>query len=263
LARVAESVSGLENWLECPRLWFFTRRLGLDTASLGHGAGQSGQASGVSHSAELGSLVHGLLELADLGQGPAGLEAVLAEEARELGAEEGLAREALALAKGLWDTPVPGWLADVTPGQLRREEPFHLFLGGGGAGPGVELIGEFDLLAPLAKGGWLVCDYKVSAKVEPEKYRAQMALYALALWQGQGCLGPLPRLALCYLTPTGGRLVELAFSAEELSHWRERVLSAGRAMAALAPGVRALDLPAGERCRREGCALGRADLCPG
>lgn len=258
VARVAESVSGMENWLECPRLWFFTRRLGLDTASLGGGPGQ-----GAGQSAELGSLAHRLLELADLGQGPAGLTAVLPAAARESAAGEALAREALSLARGLWDTPLPDWIEGLSPAELRREEPFHLYLDGEGRGPAVELAGEFDLLATRPGGGWLVCDYKVSAKVEPEKYRAQMALYALALWQGQDRAGPLPRMCLCYLTPQGGRLAELAFSAEDLARWRELVLAAGRAMAALAPGARALDLPAGAHCRREGCALGRAGLCPG
>jgi hypothetical protein len=207
-------------------------------------------------------MVHRLLELAELGRGPTGLAETLPIAAREFAGGEDLARQALVRAQGLWDTSLPDWLAKTSPEQLRREEPFHLFFDGGNDGHILELVGKFDLLSPLAWGGWLVVDYKVSAKVEPEKYCAQMALYALALWQGQNCAGPLPRLALCYLTPTGGRLAELRFSSEDLAQWRGRVLAAGREMAALPPQVRVRELPKGAHCRREACAVGRAGLCP-
>ncbi len=262
-ARVGESVSGLEAWLECPRLWFFTRRLGLDTASLNPpGAGTAGD--GPVRAVELGSLVHRVLELADPGLGQAGLEPAIAQAAGELGADGDLARTALFRARGVWQTELPAWVAQARAqgGEILREQPFHLYLGDE-EGFELEILGEFDLLARLPQNGWLLADYKVGAEPHPEQYRAQMALYSLALWQGQAGAGPLPRAVLCHLGPAGGALYELRFNAAELDQWRTRALEAGRGMAGVAPGANPLDLPPAEHCRRQGCALGRAGLCPG
>lgn len=254
VARVSEPVSGLEDWLSCPRRYLFTRRLGLDTAWLASGAGGAGQGA-----AELGSAVHRLLELAPLPSGPAGLDQVLAG----LDLEPGLAAQARDLAAGWWDTDLPARLAALGPGELSREQGFSLCLPADQGFPEVELIGEFDLLACSQDDQALVVDYKITRHVEPLDYQAQMALYCLALWEGQGRQGPLPQVVLCYLWPGGSQLVDMCFSARELAQWRERVRQAGRDIAALPPGVQPADLPAGPGCPGGACPLRRAGLCPG
>ncbi|MBI4799917.1 MAG: PD-(D/E)XK nuclease family protein, partial [Desulfarculus sp.] len=258
LALVSESVSGLEDWLACPRRHFFTRRLGLDTAWLAP-AGQGGSGLGGAGATALGSAVHRVLEITDLAQGPAGLEPALAS--LDLAPE--LAGQVHLLAAGWWDCGLPGLLAAAGPGELAREQGFCLLLPGQPGGPDVELIGEFDLLVRPAQGPALLVDYKVTAEVAPDKYRAQMAIYSLALWRGQGAQGPPPRAFLCYLAQSGARLVEVSFTPEQLERWQGRVLQAGRAMAASQVQARPLDLPAGEGCLPQACALARAGLCAG
>ncbi|MBI5521803.1 MAG: UvrD-helicase domain-containing protein [Desulfarculus sp.] len=259
LALVSESVSGLEDWLACPRRHFLTRRLGLDTAWLAP-AGQGGGAGrGDPGAAALGSAVHRLLEITDLAQGPAGLERALAG----LDLAKELAAQAHRLAAGWWDCGLPGLLAGAGPGQLAREQGFCLLLPGEHGGPDVELIGEFDLLVRPLQGPALLVDYKVTPEIKPEKYLAQMAIYSLALWRGQAAQGPPPRAFLCYLAPSGARLVEVSLTPEQLERWQGRVLRAGRAMAALPAQARPQDLPAGEGCLPQACALARAGLCAG
>lgn len=246
LGRVRESVSGLENFLACPRLYVLTQRLGLDTAALpGPGSG------GLAQAVELGSLVHGLLETCDLAAGPDGLGPALAR----LGPAAGLAERALALARGLWDTELPALLAPVLPEHLHRELPFRLLLAGEDGGPELELVGELDLAARLPEGGWLIADYKVTARPQPETYRQQLGLYALALYRGQGCSGPPPRTALCFLGPRGGSLAWLEFSAADLAALETRVRGAAADIAALGALSDPFALPARPDCAASHCAL--------
>ncbi|MFH1035060.1 MAG: UvrD-helicase domain-containing protein [Pseudomonadota bacterium] len=255
-ALVSESVSGLEDWLECPRRYWFTRRLMLDTAWLAPANGQGW--SGLAQAAALGSAVHRLLEITDLARGPAGLADALAL----LDLEPDLAARSLALAAGWWDCGLPQILADLGPGRLSREQGFSLLLPPDQGYPALEVIGEFDLLAQPEQGPALLVDYKVSGEIKPHKYRAQMALYCLALWQGQGGQGPLPRALLCYLSEQGAQLRELDFSAAELAQWRGRLRQAAAGIANLPAGAGPLDLPAGEGCARQACALALSGLCP-
>ncbi len=255
--RVRESVSGLENWFTCPRLYVLTRRWGLDTAWLGQAGGPGAEPGGAG--AEMGSLVHALLERTDLAAGPQGLASALASLAQAAQLEPAQAQRALSLARGLWDTELPAWLAGAPPGDIRRELPFQLFLPGEGQGPDLEMIGEFDLLAPEPSGGWLLADYKVSDHVRPGHYLTQMALYALALWQGQGGTGRPPRLLLCYLTSQGGQLRELTLGAPELGQWRARLLGAARDIAALPAQPDLAQLPRPDDC--QSCALLGSGLC--
>ncbi|RJX28140.1 MAG: hypothetical protein C4525_17130 [Desulfarculus sp.] len=247
LGRVRESVSGLENFLACPRLYVLTQRLGLDTAAL-PGLGSSGLARAV----ELGSLVHGLLETCDLAAGPDGLAPALAR----LEPQPELAQPALALARGLWNTELPALLASVPAEHLHRELPFRLLLAGEDGGPEFELVGELDLAARLPKGQWLIADYKVTARPDPEAYRQQLGLYALALHQGQeGGSGPLPRVALCFLGSQGGSLAWLEFSAADLAGLEARVRRAADEIAALGGLSDPFVLPAGPDCSAGHCAL--------
>ena len=266
LPAVRESVSGLEAWFDCPRLWFFTRRLGLDTAWLAAGEGR-GAPSGSEHTprldpVSLGSAVHLVLERAELPAGPAGLEPVVAAVLAELGLEgEPWRREVLARAARLWDTPLGPELSRTPPRRILREQPFRLWLPGAGGAPGLELRGEWDLVLLRPGGQALIVDYKVSEDLDPDHYRHQLALYALA-WSRLESDAPPPRTALCYLRRHDARLVEVPLGREEPAVYRERALAAAADMAAVGPGALAEDLPAGPGCSPS-CPLAAAGLCRG
>lgn len=249
LSLVRESVSGLENYLTCPRLYVLTQRLGLDTALIPRPGKVNG---GAPRAVELGSLVHRLMEVTDFTQGPAGLEAALAA----LQPDPDLAAQALSLAARLWDTELPGMLASVPePG---RELPFCLRLPGQDGGPALEIIGEMDLAARLGDG-WLVADYKVTAKADPAPYRAQMALYALALHRGDGGQGPAPHCCLVFLSPQGAKLAWLEFTPADLADMEQRVRAAALGIAALGPQPDPSALEPGPGCDPAACPVAR--LC--
>jgi ATP-dependent helicase/nuclease subunit A len=248
------SVSGLENWFACPRLSVITRLYGLDTAILPQrGAGNSGASSNIDPVA-LGSAVHKTLETADLSAGPPGLEPALAA------LDQDLASEVRSLSKGVWDTDLAQLIQGLPSSHFLREQPFRLWLEPTPVSPGVEVIGELDLLiirpAPEKP---VIVDYKVTPHIDPEHYRDQLALYALALWSANP-ESPPPRTCLCYLRKAGAKLVELKFSAQELAAYRERIMQAAADMAALPPDVSPADLPRGEDCAH--CALAGHGLCP-
>ncbi|MCF8031562.1 MAG: UvrD-helicase domain-containing protein [Desulfarculaceae bacterium] len=250
LKLVRESVSGLENWLSCPRLYVLTQRLGLDTALLPRPG--KGSQEGLSDAVALGSLVHRLLETTDLSQGREGLPAALTA----LDPEPDLAGRALALAGRLWDSELPGMLGPAS--DIGRELPFRLHLPGEGEGPALEIIGEMDLAAHLPSG-WLVADYKVSHKADPSPYRDQMALYCLALHRGQGKSGPVPRACLVFLSPRGVELAWLEFTPDDLAAMEQRVRQAAQGIACLGPRPELATLPRGKGCDPEHCPA--AGLC--
>ncbi len=258
VARVRESVSGLESWFECPRLWFHTRRLGLDTGALwGPGRGEDDRAGGLSP-VELGHAVHMLLELAPLQRGPQGLEEVRGLVGRRLGLEAEQVRAAAELAAGLWHTELGKRLAGLPPTHVLREQGFLLHLPAAKGVPEVEVLGSLDLVL-VEESGPLVVDYKVTGLVQPEHYQDQLALYSLALWSGPGQGGPPPRTALCYLWSGGGRLVQLDFSPSELEGYRHRVQEAAAEMARLGPKTSILEVPARRDCT--GCILESSAVC--
>lgn len=254
---VRESVSGLEDWLACPRRYYHTRVLGLDTAALP----LAGQASGdgASNPAELGSRVHKLLELADLTAGPESLD----QARQQMGLSHDDAQEALGIAAGFWRTGLADLASACGPDAMQREMPFRLHLGGEDGGPGLEVMGEMDLVLATPEG-FLVADYKVTPKIEPAKYRTQLAIYALALWRGQGGGikdgGPVPRTALCYLSPGAASLKELEISPAELEELAARLKQAAAQMALIGPHTSLADLAPGPECSAK-CALARAGLC--
>jgi ATP-dependent helicase/nuclease subunit A len=248
------SVSGLENWFACPRLSLITRLYGLDTAVLPQrGASRSEESSEIDPVA-LGSAVHKALETADLSAGPAGLEPALAALAPDL------AGEVRDLAGGVWDTELAGLMNGLPASHFLKEQPFRLWLEPGPESPGVEVMGELDLvIIRPAPEPPIIVDYKVTKKIDPEHYRNQLGLYALALWSGNPD-GPVPRTCLCYLREAGAELVELSFSAKELVRYRDRIIRAGSDMAALPLDVRPSDLPPGRDCAH--CVLAGHGLCP-
>ena len=249
LSLVRESVSGLENYLACPRLYVLTQGLGLDTALLPREGKTNG---GMGRAVELGSLVHRLMEHTDFSQGPAGLETALAA----LEPDPDLAPQALALATRLWETELPDLLTSAVA--LERELPFCLHLTEGQGGPSLEIIGEIDLAARLERG-WLVADYKVSHKADPAPYRDQMALYALALYKGDGGHGPAPRCCLAFLSPQGAKLAWLDFTSTDLADMEARVRFAAQGIAALGPQPDPATLPPGPGCDPSSCPV--AHLC--
>lgn len=249
------SVSGLENWFACPRLSVVTRLYGLDTAALPQrGAGSGDAPPSKIDPVALGSAVHKAMESCDLSKGPAGLEPALA------GLDPDLAGEVRELASGVWDTDLARLMQGLPASHFLREQPFRLWLEPTPASPGVEVIGELDLLIIRpAPEPLIIVDYKVTPHIDPEHYRDQLALYALALWSANP-ESPPPRTCLCYLRKKGAELVELKFSAEELAAYRERIMQAAAHMAALPPDVSPADLPRGEDCAL--CALAGHGLCP-
>ncbi|MCB2192393.1 MAG: UvrD-helicase domain-containing protein [Deltaproteobacteria bacterium] len=249
LSLVRESVSGLENYLTCPRLYVLTQRMGLDTALIPREGKPNG---GTGRAVELGSLVHRLMEVTDFSQGPAGLEAAFAT----LAPDPDLAPQALSLAARLWDTELPGKLAAAS--ELGRELPFCLYLPEQDGGPALEIIGEIDLAARLTSG-WLVADYKVTAKADPTPYRNQMALYALALHKGDGGNGPAPRCCLAFLSPQGAELAWLDFTSGDLTEMEARVRAAASGIAAFGPQPDPSTLEPGPHCDPSSCPVAR--LC--
>ncbi len=256
LGRVQESVSGIEDWLACPRRYWFTRRWGLDTASLAGPIGETG--AGPGGAAELGSHVHGLLERIDLWAGPLAIPPAL----EALGFLAPDTRAAVQQrVEGWWQTALPDIISRLRPPQVRREEPFSLLLDCGPQGPELELIGEIDLLLlPDDEPPFLV-DYKVSDHPEPEKYRPQMALYALAVWLGLGRPEPPPRTALVFLGQQETFWRELKFSSADLTQWQADLMEAGRRIASLPAEMDPADLPAGPECPGGACPLARHGLC--
>jgi ATP-dependent helicase/nuclease subunit A len=256
-----ESVSSLENWFICPRLYFYTRRLGLDTGALAPAGGRGAGASPDLDPVTLGSAVHQVLELADLAAGPRGLESALTLVCQGMGIGAEQAEKIRSLAAGAWDTQLAEIISSLPPENLMREQPFRLNLEGGPDGACMEMIGEFDLLIVRERAP-LIVDYKVTGDIHPKHYRDQLGLYALALWSGGQGRGPVPETALCYLRPQGARLEFLEFSERDLQEYRDKVLQAAAGMAAIPPGAAPGDLPPGPGCDRE-CALARAGVCRG
>jgi len=256
LGRVQESVSGIEDWLACPRRYWFTRRWGLDTASLTAPPEQAGAGQG--GAAELGSLVHGLLERVDLWAGPLAIPPAL--EALDFLAPDLRARVQQRV-EGWWQTALPDIISRLKPLQVRREEPFSLLLDCGPDGPELELIGEIDLLLLPDDEPPLLVDYKVSDHPEPEKYRPQMALYALAIWLGLGRPDPPPRAALCFLGRQETAWRELKFSPADLARWQAELMAAGRGIASLPADMDPADLPPGPDCPGGACPLARHGPC--
>ncbi|MCA1905950.1 MAG: UvrD-helicase domain-containing protein [Desulfarculus sp.] len=255
LGRVQESVSGIEDWLACPRRYWFTRRWGLDTASLAGPPGQTGAGQG--GAAELGSQVHRLLERIDLWAGPLAIPPAL----EALGLEPELRQAVQRRVEGWWQTALPDIIARLEPHQVRREEPFSLLLDCEPAGPELELIGEIDLLLLPDDEPPLIVDYKVSDHPEPEKYRPQMALYTLAVWLGLGRPDPPPRAALIFLGRQETFWRELVFSASDLERWRADLMEAGRRIARLPVAMDPAELPPGPECPGGACPLARHGLC--
>ncbi len=251
------SVSGVENFFACPRLSIYTRNFGLDTAALSQrNARNSGAPRAEPHldPVALGSAVHKALELADLSAGPEGLEPALAA------LQPDMAAAVHRLASGIWDTRLVQFMSNLPSSHFLKEQPFRLWLEPTPGAPGVEVMGELDFLIirPDPEPP-IIVDYKVTPHIDPEHYRDQLGLYALALWSGNPD-GPPPRTCLCYLREAGAKLVELKFSPTELNAYRDKIIQAATEMASWPPDIRPSDLPPGRDCAH--CVLAGHGYCP-
>ena len=248
---VRESVSGLEDWFLCPRRYYFTRVLGLDTAMLPRSRARGGgEAINPAQAASLGSQVHRMLEEAPLWEGPQSLDKVMLT-----GRKPEAARD---LAKGIYTTELGGIIKGLSPEQIFREQGFSLRIKGAD-GPDIELIGEIDLML-IAKEGLWVIDYKVSRHISPQDYRIQLSLYALAAWRAAGRSKTMPRAGICYLKDSGAELHWQKISQDDLVRLERDLRQAAAEIASLPlnPGIR--DFRRGQGCSRN-CSLTQAGLC--
>ena len=256
-ARVREAVTSLGNWFDCPRKYVFTRVLGLDTAEVlklaGQGAGGSGDA------VQLGSLVHSALEHLDFGAGPAGMDSALDAALGENGFDPDLKPEALDVLSHFWDTKLAEYIIQEPVPLILREQGFRLHLAPDDTGLEVELIGTMDLALVWGDGRSFIVDYKVTDKLDINKYVYQLGLYALAMSKALPEAPELPWAAICALNPQGADFREVRFSPEDLAFWEEKLRAAARGIAALGPGVLPGDLPPAGADKCAACVL--ADLC--
>jgi ATP-dependent helicase/nuclease subunit A len=239
--RLQESVSGIEDWFACPRRYYFTRILGMDTAVLS-GSGPNG-----GFGANLGSQVHRLLELAPLWEGPSGLDGVLHQTA-----PPGDAARVRDLAAGVWRTELNTLLEDLPPRNILREQGFNLSIALTDDEPRLDIIGEIDLLLAHPDGN-VVVDYKVSGHMDPAPYRLQLSLYALAAWRMLGKSGPPPRCGICYLHDRGSKLIWQEIEASGLENLEMRLQSVAREIAALPLSPRLEDFPGALNAIRAAC----------
>lgn len=256
--KVSISVSGMEDWLECPRRFIFTQRLGLDTALMPSGNG-SGKANGenVQRAVMLGSLVHYILETVDMDAGKQAVMAAYKHAANSLNAPDDCRDDAIAAASAFFDLPIAAQLKGLPNTALMREQPFLLSLQQDSTA--LELIGEIDLVAVQDDGSWVIADYKVSRGFDPAKYRNQMLIYSTAWWRMLGRKG-IPRAVLVHLKPDGGALHEMNFTDGDLAAMEQRLILAAKSICALGDATDPLQAPMDPSCQRDQCPL--AQLCP-
>ena len=253
---VNESVSALEDFFTCPRKYFFTGILGLDTALL---YGFKGRGEG---GVDLGSQVHHIMELVDFSSKDS--HAALMEAAGPLGLEPDDANRAVGVASRFWETGLTESLAALDPALVQRERSFRMLLSAGKGGPGLVYRGEFDLVMPHPHdvNRLLIVDYKVTRDFSAEKYRDQLGLYALALWSGGGEGNLPPAAALCFLSRSGARLEYLDFSVDDLRNYRNKLTLAAKAIASAYPEPELGDFEPSPGCSGQ-CALFESGICPG
>lgn len=181
------SVTALQDYRKCPRLFYLRHMLGLAEAPGGGDWLQGVEAS------QRGNIAHRALEMI-------GREGMIADRDSILQTLEIAARESgLALLppqhrKGLfeaieWFLTEEGlyeqWIAGA--GRLRAEVRFAVPLAG------ITVEGTIDALAEDHDGAWRILDYKTSARATSEEqiagYRGQVGLYCAAV---EGRTGALP-----------------------------------------------------------------------
>ena len=254
---IQESVSALEDFFTCPRKYYFTGILGLDTALSGNY--QDGSTEG---NVTLGSLVHNLLETVDFQRKDS--LAALADAAETMGLDGVESKEAIAIAARFWETGLTESLSGLESAFILRERGFKVLLPATEDCPGLVYRGELDLVMPHPHDAnrLLIVDYKVTGNLSAEKYRDQLGLYALALWLGGGQNNLPPSTALCFLNKSGAHLEPIDFTRNDLLAYRDRLYLAAKAIAAAYPEPELIDFEPSPGCP-EHCALFRSGICPG
>lgn len=253
-ARFLESVTGLGNWLKCPRQYILVRRMGLDTANLTKTSTNGDKASG--GGAVLGSLVHRALELADFSQGSPGTAAALELAAREHPVDAQTRQMAQERVADWWRIGLDELVASGHGPRLMREQDFRLHLPENGQGPAIQLIGSIDLLLEWADGQRYIIDYKVTDKIDSSPYVYQLALYCLAMRRTDR---PIPHTALAFLSGDKSVLQAHDFSDSDLVEWEQTVRRAAEDIVSLPPEVLPSQLERPQTCDPAACPL--AGLC--
>ena len=171
-------------------------------SSLGHAdsEGRSGDAAGRTLGRAVGTLVHALLEradLADLETWTATIEELLPAHAAAAAVEVApLRARTTELLESLAGTAAAVRLAELASGRIHRELPLLLR-----DEEGVTWSGAIDLLAET-DAGWVVADHKTDRGIDAEqavaRYGDTMRLYGRAVAAALGLQDP-PRLELLLL----------------------------------------------------------------
>ena len=195
-------------------------------------AGGPGAPAGRARALALGSAVHRVMELCDLGD--EAWVAIAAEAAAlELGRPD-LAAETARLALACWrSVPVraAARAAAADPGAVHRE------LAVGALVEGAVLSGAIDLLYRDDDERWVVVDYKTDQAAEPEvlleRYRPQGAAYAVAV---EAVLGGGAVKDVCFVRArAGGEAIHVPVDDELRALARAEIVAAAGAGRALAP----------------------------
>ena len=209
---------------------------------------------------ERGSLVHSLLEHADLRKHDKPDPAEVVEYARGLGmygARHADGEDAAALVHAFLTSALATRLANAR--ELRREAPFAFVLPGGGA-PAPLVNGYLDVVAKERDGRLLIVDYKTD-RIDPDSspeelierdYEIQRVTYALA-----GLRHGAPEVEVVYaLLERPEEPVSRTFTARDEQALTER-------LATLAAGVVGGRYPVTDRPHLDLCATcpGRTALC--
>lgn len=203
---------------------------GLEHVDEEASAGGAGAPPGRAEALALGSAVHRLMELCDLGD-ESSIERLAAAVASEVGYPDLTARAA-ELALACWRAvPVraAAAAAAVDPGAVYRELPVGALI------DDVVMSGAVDLLY-RDDGGWVVVDYKTDRAAEPavllDRYRPQGAAYAVAV---EAAVGGVVREVVFVAARADGLAVRVPVDGELRALARAEIAAAavaGRAVTA-------------------------------
>lgn len=251
--RFVESVTGLGNWLKCPRLYFWVRRMGLDTANyINIGTNlQSSQGGGV----ELGTLVHSALELADLREGPEAGVKGLEKASNGNNIDSNLLKNAQNRVTAFWETELADLIANNPKLKIMKELSFRVHLDGASNGPAIQLIGNIDLLLQWDNGEQLLVDYKVTEKIDIEPYVYQLGLYAMALSRKKTGVQKPPRTAILFLTKHGPHLQYKDFTPKQLDDWEQQVRDAACEITSWPDDLTPAQIDPNPNCHAGNCPL--------
>ncbi|HYQ79932.1 MAG TPA: PD-(D/E)XK nuclease family protein, partial [Anaeromyxobacteraceae bacterium] len=256
LAAVRLAVTDLAEYARCPRRHFLAHRLGLPERAPAEGGApvQDDPARATAR----GTLAHAMLAESDLAAPPLERRAQLAAAAGRRGYDPAspAVRRILGDVWRFLEAPPGRRLAALArAGALRREVPFLLRLDGAPGLPACYLSGTVDALWE-ERGEVTVVDFKYSVgrAEERERYRLQLAAYALAA--GRAFPGRKVGAVLQFLrgglgaadfTPTPAELDRLAAEAPRLALGVHRGDGEW-----LTPAELGRSQP---RCRAEGCGF--------